>query len=134
VTPRELGQLKQIERIINRKIIRRPIPTVNEAIEGQQQLAVERLMKAVAVERLGMYKKLAEELLEETDSVTLLSAALKLLTKETDTTPVVLTDERPQPSKKYGRNKNRQPSGRSDKGFYKGQKPYGKKKREYQRV
>jgi ATP-dependent RNA helicase DeaD len=134
VTPRELGQLKQIERIINRKIIRRPIPTVNEAIEGQQQLAVERLMKAVAEERLGMYKELAGELLEETDSVTLLSAALKLLTKETNATPVVLTDERPQPSKKYGRNKQRQPSGRNDKGFYKGKKPYGKKKREYQRV
>lgn len=127
MTPRELGQLKQIERIINRKIIRRPIPTVNEAIEGQQQLAVERLMKAVAEERLGMYKELAGELLEETDSVTLLSAALKLLTKETNATPVVLTDERPQPSKNTaGINKGSHPDGMTRVSIR--AKPYGKRK------
>ncbi|MGI6702560.1 MAG: DEAD/DEAH box helicase [Clostridia bacterium] len=138
VTPRELGQLKQIERIINRKISRRPIPTVNEAIEGQQQLAVDRLLKVVADKKgIGAYKELAKGLLETEDSVTLLSAALKLLTKETDTTPVILTDERPKHSKKHGKNKLRQPKGRHsnryNKKFYKDDKSYNKKK-EYQRV
>ena len=138
VTPRELGQLNQIERIINRKISRRPIPTVNEAIEGQQQLAVDRLLKVVADKKgIGAYKELAKGLLETEDSVTLLSAALKLLTKETDTTTVILTDERPKHSKKHGKNKLRQPKGRHsnryNKKFYKDDKSYNKKK-EYQRV
>jgi len=134
VTPRELGQLKQIERIINRRIIRKPIPTVNEAIEGQQQLTIDRLMKVVAEEDVGMYKELAEGMLDTTDSVTLLSAALKLLTKEMDTTPVTLTEERPQRSKSKGKNKRKQSSGQYNKYNYKGNKPYNKKKREYQKV
>lgn len=41
------------------------------------------------------YAGLAEELLEEVDSVSLVSAALKLLTKELDLTPVKLTEETP---------------------------------------
>lgn len=126
ITPREMGQLKQIERVIKRKIERKPVPTVNEAIEGQQQLAVDRLMKAVTEEKLGKYNELAEDLLNTTDSVTLLSAAIRLLTKEIDTTPVVLTDERLKRSKNKGGHKRKQSSGRYNK--------YGKKKREYQRV
>ena len=135
VTPRELGQLKQIEKVINRKISRRPIPTVNEAIEGQQQLAVDRLMKTVdGEEGMGEYKELAKGLLDTTDSVTLLSAALKLLTKETDTTPITLTEEKPQYKRNKSKNKRKQPSGQHNKKFYKGGKPYNKKKKEYQRV
>lgn len=95
VTPRELNHLKLIERITKRPMSRKPIPTVSEAIEGQQRLAVERLMKAVELGQTSQYRELAEGLLEEQDSVTLLSAALKLLTKEPDTTPVNLTDEGP---------------------------------------
>ena len=39
------------------------------------------------LEALAPFKSSAEELLNDTDSVTLLAAALKLLTKEPDTTP-----------------------------------------------
>ena len=46
------------------------------------------------------YKQLAETLLEDTDSVTLLAAALKLITKEPDATPVRLTSVEPLRSKK----------------------------------
>ncbi len=134
VTPRELGQLKQIEKTINRRVVRRPVPTVNEAIEGQQQLTIDKLMKAAAEEDVGIYKKLAEQLLDTTDSVTLLSAALKLLTKEMDTTPVTLTEERVQHTKKQWSNKRKQPAGRYNKNNYKGGKNYNKKKREYQKV
>ncbi len=44
---------------------------------------------------IAHYKEIAEGLLEVTDSVTLLSAALKLLTKEPDLSPVRLTEEAP---------------------------------------
>lgn len=95
VTPRELNHLRLIERLTNKKMIRKPIPTLDEAIEGQQRLAIEKLMRAVEEGNLHPYKQLAEDLLETNDSVTLLSGALKLLTKETDTTPVKLTEEAP---------------------------------------
>jgi len=95
VTPRELNHLKLIEQITKRKMVRKPIPAVNEAIEGQQRLAIEKLMRAVEAGDNLQYKELAEGLLEANDSVSLLSAALKLLTKEPDTTPVKLTEEAP---------------------------------------
>ena len=95
VTPREIDHLKMIEQMTKRKVIRKPVPTLNEAIAGQQRHAMEKLLQVIESEDIRRYKGLAEELLEENDSVTLLSAALKLLTKEPDTTPVKLTEEIP---------------------------------------
>lgn len=66
-----------------------------EAIEGQQRLAVEKLLRQVQAGDLGQYKGRAEELLNDVDSVTLLSAALKLMTKEPDVTPVKISAEAP---------------------------------------
>jgi ATP-dependent RNA helicase DeaD len=134
VTSREMGQLKQIERIIKRKIARKPIPTVNEALQGQQQLAVDRLMKTAGEQDIGKFREQAEELLDTADSVTLLSAALKLLTKETDTTTVILTEEKNQRPKNKGRSKRNKTSGKHNKYNYKSEKQYNKKKREYQKV
>lgn len=95
VTPREIDHLRLIERATNRKMERRAVPSMSEAMEGQQRIAVEKLMEASGSDNLGAYKTLAEQLLEEVDSVTLISAALKLLTKEPDMTPVRLTEEAP---------------------------------------
>lgn len=82
VTPREIGHLRLIEQITKRKITRKGIPTMIEAIEGQQRITVEKLLRVIAEEDIQNYKGIAEDLLEETDSVTLLSAALKIMTKE----------------------------------------------------
>jgi len=95
VTPREISHLRVIETMTRGKITRHPMPTLKDAIEGQQRMAVEKLMMAVEKEDIDNYRGLAEGLLEETDSVTLLSAALKVLTKEPDQTPVALTEEVP---------------------------------------
>ena len=84
VTPREIGQLRLIEQMIKRKIVRQEVPTVNEAVKELQQETVERLMRVAEEGAIHQYKKLAETLLQENDSVTLLSAALKILTKEPD--------------------------------------------------
>ncbi len=110
VTPREIEHLKLIEQLIKRKIVRKPVPTLIEAMRGQQHIAMEKLLQTVGKEDTHPYKKLAEELLEETDSVSLLSAALKLLTKEPDMTPVNITAEAPLRSKK-SRSKPKKPSG-----------------------
>lgn len=95
VTPREMGQLKLIEQATKRKILRLNVPTFDQALEGQQQIAASKLMKVMEEENIRPYKKIAEGMLEEKDSITLLSAALKIITREPDTTPVKLTEEAP---------------------------------------
>lgn len=95
VTPRELDHLKSIEKMTNRKITRKPVPTFAEAIEGQQRLTIQKLLEVVEEKEFHAYKSSAEQLLEEIDSVTLVSAALKMLTKEPNTTPVKITGEAP---------------------------------------
>ncbi len=134
VTPREIGHLKLIQRLTKREIDRKPVPSINEAIEGQQKLTIDRLMKAVEENNVQQYKALAQSLLQDGDSVTLLSAALKLLTKEPDSAPVSLSEEAPLRSKKgagqpsaYHRRNERGGKGREEggnKGYqgYKGNK------------
>jgi len=96
VIPREIEHLHAIERLTKRKIAKRRAPSLGEVLEGQQRIAVESLVEMAGnVEELAPFKVSAEELLNDTDSVTLLAAALKLLTKEPDTTPVNITEEKP---------------------------------------
>jgi ATP-dependent RNA helicase DeaD len=102
VIPRELEHLRSIERLTKRKIVRMPVPTLSEAIEGQQRLAVEKLLNQIEEGNLESYRGRAEDLLAETDSVALISAALKLLTKEPDTTPIKITEEAPLRSRSFG--------------------------------
>ena len=110
VIPREMEHLHAIERLTKRKIARRRAPSLGEVLEGQQRLAIESLVEMTDnLEALAPFKSSAEELLNDTDSVTLLAAALKLLTKEPDTTPVNITEEKPL------RVRRRRESGRSDR-------------------
>jgi len=112
-THREMDHLSLIEKMTKRKIVRQPAPTMSQALEGQQRLATEKIIQVAESEDIDEYKKLAQSLLEEKDSVTLLSAALKILTKEPDATPVRLTDEAPVSKKKpkdFGKSAGAKPS------------------------
>ncbi|AFD00738.1 Superfamily II DNA and RNA helicase [Methanocella conradii HZ254] len=95
VTPRELGLLRLIERVTRRPIERRPVPTAAEAFEGKQRAIVEALLKVSEEGDVSRYRGVAESLLEENDSVTMLSAALKMLSKgdDAEAIPVELTEE-----------------------------------------
>jgi ATP-dependent RNA helicase DeaD len=95
VTHREMGYLRQLERQIRRRIERMPMPTLTDAVEGQLRSAAENLQRVIAEGGLERYLPWAEELLAETESVTLLAAALKVMTREPDVTPVELTSEEP---------------------------------------
>lgn len=95
VTPRELNHLRMIEQVTRKKIARLPIPTVHEAVEGLQKIAIDKLTKTVEEGNYHKYKEIVEELLGDYDSVSLLSAALKLLIKDHNTVPVKLTEEKP---------------------------------------
>ncbi|UOF89479.1 DEAD/DEAH box helicase [Fodinisporobacter ferrooxydans] len=116
VTPREVDHLHQIERITKRKITKRPMPTFAEAIRGKQRMAMEQLMNTIENEELGGYRAIAEELLDQQDSILLISAALKLLTKETQEIPIQLSDVTPIRVKK-SENRGRESSRRIRSGI-----------------
>lgn len=100
VTPREIGQLRTIEKASKGKIHRKLIPTVEEAMESKQKMASEKMIELLKEGNYAPFKQTASELLDEYDSITLVSVALKLLTKEQTDVAVQLTAEAPRYSKK----------------------------------
>lgn len=119
VTPREMDHLHLIERVTRHRITRKPLPTMAEAIEGKQRITAERLLAMVEAGELNEYKGIAIQLLEQYDSVQLLSAALKLLTGDSKDAQVELTPEDPIRAKRRG-GKNDIRSGRKPSGGYGG--------------
>lgn len=120
VTPREMDHLHLIERVTRHRITRKPLPTMAEAIEGKQRITAERLLAMVEEgSELNEYKGIAIQLLEQYDSVQLLSAAMKLLTGDNKDTQVELTPEDPIRAKRRG-GKNDIRSGRKPNGGYGG--------------
>jgi ATP-dependent RNA helicase DeaD len=95
VTPREMNHLKTIEELTKKKMDREPVPSYEDVIAGHKQEAINSLMEAVEKGEATEYKAIAEALLNDVDSTTLVAAALKLLTKEPDNTPVRITDIAP---------------------------------------
>nr|WP_295972823.1 DEAD/DEAH box helicase [uncultured Bacillus sp.] len=107
ITPREKSYLHVVERTTRRKMERMQPPTLDEALEGQQRAAMEKIVQTIDSNNLQYYKQLADELLTDHDAPTVVAAVLKMLTKEPDTTPVVLTEEKPLPSKRDHRSDDR---------------------------
>jgi ATP-dependent RNA helicase DeaD len=119
VTPREMDHLHLIERVTRHRITRKPLPTMAEAIEGKQRVTAERLLEVVESGELNEYKGISIQLLEQYDSVQLLSAALKLLTGDKKDSAIELTPEDPIRAKRRG-GKNDIRSGRKPSGGYGG--------------
>jgi ATP-dependent RNA helicase DeaD len=100
VTPRETDHLHFIEKVTRQKMNRKPLPSIAEAIEGKQRLTAERLLEVVQNDEFSEYKAISIQLLEQYDSVHLLSAAIKLLTGEKKNVEIELTPEDPLRAKK----------------------------------
>jgi len=94
-TPRETRHIHSIEQASKGKIQRKSIPTVAEARESLQKDAVEKMIQLVEEEQYSQFKHAASELLDQFDSIALVSIALKLLSKEQRDVPVQLTSETP---------------------------------------
>ena len=94
-TSRELRQLRMIEASIRRKINHMPTPTLSEVVEERQRVTKDLLLSTVEKEDISLFRSMAKSMLEENEPVVLLAAALKLLTREPDTTPVALKEEAP---------------------------------------
>jgi len=81
VEPRQIRQLKIIEKHIGRKINRQVLPSLKDAIERRQEMLVSKLIEAADREQ-GIYRDMAGELLERYDAQYLLAAALNLIACE----------------------------------------------------
>jgi len=118
VTPREMGYLRTVEQTTRKRMTPMRPPTWDEAFEGQQRLSMERIGDTIKEGNIDEYLAVAKELLEAYDPVQVTAAALKLMTKEPDKTPVYITEERPLPHKK---DHNRR--GKPSSSYNKGRKP-----------
>lgn len=110
ITYRERSYLQVVEKTTKRKMEKMIPPTVDQAIEGQQKAVMEKIMQTIDANNLDSYKEAADDLLAQKDANTIVAAVLKMLTKEPDTTPVRLTEEKPLPIKRdrkpYDKNNN----------------------------
>ena len=117
----EMRQLRFIESIIKTSIKRLPAPTLTEAREGLQQLTVNQLIEACDHPDTENFRRAAQELLLTADAVTITAAALRLLSREPNTTPVKISSHAPAVAKKarYSDNRPRsqgKPQGRRSSG------------------
>lgn len=100
VTPREMGYLRIVEETTKKRMTPLKPPTSDEALAGQQRLAVEKLEEIVMANNLDDYRTLAAELLENRDAIDVVAAAIRSMTKEPVDTPVTITEERPLPMRR----------------------------------
>ncbi|KGX86571.1 DEAD/DEAH box helicase [Pontibacillus litoralis] len=107
ITPREVAQLHLIEKTTGTKVKRMSIPSSDEAHKGQQKVAVDKLVQSLESNNLDAYHAQANELIEQYDSVSVVAAALKMLTKERKDVPVKLTSLSPISVKQAVRDKHK---------------------------
>lgn len=107
ITPREIGHLHLIEKTTKSKMKRIMPPSSQDALRGQQQVTVDKLLKTIEQKDLKGYHQTADELLQDHDSITVISAALKMLTKERTDTPVRISSAQPISVKTQGNKENR---------------------------
>ncbi|MFD1851757.1 DEAD/DEAH box helicase [Oceanobacillus bengalensis] len=119
ITPREMAQLHLIEKVTKSKMKRLMPPTNKDAQRGKQQVTIDKLQKTINQQELKDYHEAANELLQENDSITVIAAALKMLTKERRDTPVQISSVAPISVKKA------QGSGRSNNKRYYGGRNQG---------
>jgi len=122
VTPREMGYLRIVEETTKKRMPPLRPPTTDEALVGQQRLALDTLEGLIANNNLGDYRTLASEILDNHEAIDVVAAALRSLTKEPDDTPVTISEERPLPMRRERSSSNR---GGGDRGRGGNNRNYG---------
>ncbi|MBS8267033.1 ATP-dependent helicase [Mesobacillus boroniphilus] len=100
VTQRETSYLHVVEKTTKRRMEKMTAPTLDQALEGQQRAVVDKITQTIESNNLQYYRQAADELLKNHDAQTVVASVLKMLTKEPDTTPVKLTEEKPLPNRR----------------------------------
>ncbi|SDI98788.1 DEAD/DEAH box helicase [Natribacillus halophilus] len=122
--PVEMDHIEMIEKATNGKIKRVDVPSDREAESARQERAAEELSKIIAKEGHHGLEPMAERLLQEHESVTVVAAALSMLQKGKRETTKKLTGEPPMvhrkkrkpAGKKQGRHYQNRRGGRRDRG------------------
>lgn len=78
VEPRQTRQIRMIEHHIGKKIIRRNLPSLKDAVESRRESLSRRLLETARGD-LDVYQQMAGSLIAENDAQTLLAAALKII-------------------------------------------------------
>ncbi|GAA0321636.1 ATP-dependent RNA helicase CshA [Oceanobacillus oncorhynchi subsp. oncorhynchi] len=131
ITPREMAHLSLIEKTTKSKMKRLTPPTNQDARRGQQQVTIDKMKKAIDQKDLNPYYEAAKELLDDHDSVTVIAAAISMMTKERRDTPVRISSAAPISVKKAkddnrrGNNKKRYYGGRGQGGRNQGGRNQG---------
>ena len=120
VTPREMGYLRIVEETTKKRMTPLIPPSSDEALIGQQRLAVEQLSEIIEKNELTDYTQLASELLKKFDATDIVAAALRNMTVEPNDAPVSISEERPLPSRRSGGG-----GGGGGRGGYKGNRSGG---------
>jgi ATP-dependent RNA helicase DeaD len=103
VTPRETGHLRMIEQSTRRKIRKVPTPSLAEVVQGRQQRVLDEINQAIDAGKGNEHRALAEQMAEQFDTVTLVSAMMGMMLKEEKTDKeFTLTAERPVGTKREG--------------------------------
>src|SRR5690606_33652161 len=63
VVPREMGYLRTVEETTKKRMKRMQVPTLAEAIEGQQKLVIDKVESTIDENDLSLYRKASEQLL-----------------------------------------------------------------------
>jgi ATP-dependent RNA helicase DeaD len=100
VTPREVSHLEHISRTTKANIKKHRVPSAADALEGKQKYAADKLLQTIDEGEMQAYDSLAKGLLDEHNSVSLVAAALKILTRQDSQVDVKLTPEAPLRAKK----------------------------------
>ena len=135
ITPREMAHLSLIEKTTKSKMKRLTPPTNQDARRGQQQVTIDKMKKAIDQKDLNPYYEAAKELLDDHDSVTVIAAAISMMTKERRDTPVRISSAAPISVKKAkednrrGNNKKRYYGGRGQGGRNQGGRNQGGRNR-----
>ncbi|TGE35185.1 DEAD/DEAH box helicase [Desulfosporosinus fructosivorans] len=77
ISPKEYRQLRLIENLIKTRIRRQELPSLADISERQAENLKNQLIKLIQSDRLGNYRAIVGELLEEYDSTDVAAAALK---------------------------------------------------------
>ncbi len=81
VEPRQIRQLRIIERHIGKRVNLRMLPSMQAAVERRQEMLVSKLLENAEQEQ-GIYRTMAQELLQQYDAEYLLGAALMLMASD----------------------------------------------------
>lgn len=106
VTSREMSHLEHISKTTKATIKKQRVPSAGDALEGKQRYAADKLLQAMEEDGIKVYESLAKSLLDDKSSVSLVAAALKILTRQDNQVNVQLTPEAPLRAKKKTMSRN----------------------------